>query len=121
MDRPSLPFAPPNLLLHSIGAKTGAAGRIRSPTPRDGDDYLIVASNAGANGYPAWYHNLKANPEVEINVGPQAISGHSARRGTRRCRLRPTLRIADENNSGRYTAYQKKTTRPIPVIVLTPA
>ena len=38
---------------------------------RDGDDYLVVASKGGDPKAPGWYHNLKANPNVEINVGPK--------------------------------------------------
>jgi deazaflavin-dependent oxidoreductase (nitroreductase family) len=64
-----LPGAPPNLLLRSIGAKSGAARTNSLTYARDGANYLIVTSNAGATRYPAWYHNLKAHPEVEINVG----------------------------------------------------
>ena len=69
---------------------------------------------------PGWYHNLRKNPNVEINVGPRRF-GVTAR---------PVLpddpeysrlwQIVNKNNSNRYAAYQKKTSRPIPVVVLTP-
>ena len=44
----------------------------------DGDDYLVVASKGGDPKAPGWYHNLKANPNVEINVGPKrfAVTAH---------------------------------------------
>lgn len=115
-----LPFAPPNLLLRSIGAKTGAARTNSLTYAKDGEDYLIVASNAGARRYPAWYHNLKANPDVEINVGPKRFPVTARIVGPDDADYTRLFRIADENNSGRYTAYQKKTTRPITVIALTP-
>ena len=115
-----LPFAPPNLLLRSIGAKTGAA-RMNSLTyAKDGETYLIVASNGGAQRYPAWYHNLKAEPDVEINVGPKRFPVTARLVGPEDADYARLFRIADENNSGRYTAYQKKTTRPITVVALTP-
>lgn len=115
-----LPGAPPNLLLHSVGAKTGAARTNSLTYARDGENYLIVASNAGAKRYPAWYHNLRANPEAEINVGRRRFPVTARIVGPEDAEYARLFRIADENNSRRYTAYQKKTTRPITVIVLTP-
>ncbi|MEB3021015.1 nitroreductase family deazaflavin-dependent oxidoreductase [[Mycobacterium] crassicus] len=114
------PGLPPSLLLHTVGAKTGAA-RISTLTyARDGDSYLIVASMGGAPRSPGWYHNLKAHPDVEINVGP-ARFGATAR---------PVLpddpdyarlwRIVNANNANRYEAYQRRTTRPIPIVAITP-
>jgi deazaflavin-dependent oxidoreductase (nitroreductase family) len=108
----------PSLLLHTVGAKTGAARTASLTYARDGDDYLIVASKGGDPKAPGWYHNLKANPRVEINVGPKRF-GVTAR---------PVLpadpdyarlwQIVNKNNGNRYEAYQTKTSRPIPVVVL---
>ena len=110
----------PSLLLHTVGAKTGVARTASLSYARDGGNYLIVASKSGDPKAPGWYHNLKANPNVEINVGPKRF-GVTAK---------PVLpddpdyarlwQIVNKNNGDRYTAYQKKTTRPIPVVVLTP-
>lgn len=116
-----LPGLPPNLLLHTIGAKTGRPRTHALSYARDGDRYLIVASKGGAPRSPGWYHNLKAHPDVDINVGPRRlpVSAHP---------VLPTdpdyarlWRIVNDNNAGRYAAYQRRTTRPIPVVVLTPA
>jgi F420H(2)-dependent quinone reductase len=108
----------PSLLLHTVGAKTGTARTASLTYARDGDDYLIVASKGGDPKAPGWYHNLKANPSVEINVGPKRF----------RVTAHPVLpadpdyarlwQIVNKNNSNRYEAYQKKTSRPIPVVVL---
>lgn len=108
----------PCLLLHTVGAKTGKARSTALTYARDGDDYLIVASKSGDPRAPGWYHNLKANPEVEINVGPKRFA----------VTARPVLpddhdyarlwQIVNDNNSNRYSGYQKKTSRPIPVVVL---
>jgi F420H(2)-dependent quinone reductase len=110
----------PSLLLHTVGAKTGVARTASLTYARDGGNYLIVASKGGDPKAPGWYHNLKANPNVEINVGPKRF-GVTAK---------PVLpddpdyarlwQIVNKNNGDRYTAYQKKTSRPIPVVVLTP-
>jgi deazaflavin-dependent oxidoreductase (nitroreductase family) len=110
----------PSLLLHTVGAKTGTARTASLIYARDGEDYLIVASKSGGPKSPGWYHNLKANPNVEINVGPKrfGVTAH------------PVLpadpdytrlwQIVNKNNSNRYEAYQKKTSRPIPVVALKP-
>jgi F420H(2)-dependent quinone reductase len=110
----------PSLLLHTVGAKTGQARTASLTYARDGGNYLIVASKGGDPKAPGWYHNLKADPNVEINVGPKRF-GVTAK---------PVLpddpdygrlwQIVNKNNGDRYTAYQKKTSRPIPVVVLTP-
>jgi deazaflavin-dependent oxidoreductase (nitroreductase family) len=110
----------PSLLLHTVGAKTGKARTTSLTYARDGGDYLIVASKGGDPHAPGWYHNLRKNPNVEINVGPKRF-GVTAK---------PVLpddpdyarlwQIVNKNNSNRYEGYQAKTSRPIPVVVLTP-
>ena len=111
----------PSLLLHTVGAKTGTARTTSLSYARDGGNYLIVASKGGYPKAPGWYHNLKANPNVEINVGPKRFD----------VTAKPVLpddpdyarlwQIVNKNNSNRYVAYQKKTSRPIPVVILKPA
>ena len=64
-----IPGAPPSLLLHTVGAKTGAARVNALSYAKDGDDYLVVASKGGDPKAPGWYHNLKAQPEVTIEIG----------------------------------------------------
>ena len=111
----------PSLLLHTVGAKTGAARTASLTYARDGDDYLIVASKGGDPKAPGWYHNLKANPRVEINVGPKrfGVTAHAVLPADPDyARL---WQIVNKNNSNRYEAYQTKTSRPIPVVVLHPA
>jgi deazaflavin-dependent oxidoreductase (nitroreductase family) len=110
----------PSLLLHTVGAKTGKQRTTSLTYARDGDSYLVVASKGGDPKAPGWYHNLKAKPNVEINVGPKRF-GVTAR---------PVMpgdpdydrlwEIVNKNNANRYKAYQSKTSRPIPVVVLTP-
>ena len=69
-----IPGGPSNLILHTVGAKTGQKRANSLSYARDGDDYLVVASKGGDPKAPGWYHNLKANPNVEINVGPKRFS-----------------------------------------------
>ncbi|BBX45770.1 F420H(2)-dependent quinone reductase [Mycobacterium cookii] len=113
-----IPFGPVNLILHTVGAKTGKVRDNTLTYARDGDAYLVVASKGGDPKAPGWYHNLKANPNVEINVGPKRF-GVTAK---------PVLpddpdyqrlwQIVNKNNANRYEGYQKRTSRPIPVVRL---
>lgn len=113
-------FGTRNLLLYTVGAKTGAPRTNALTYARDGGDYVIVASMGGAPRSPGWYHNLRAHPDAEIQVGTRRIpvTARAVLPGDPdRDRL---WRLVDRNNSGRYSQYQKATTRPIPVVVLTP-
>lgn len=60
----------PMAVLETRGAKTGAVRRKAVIYFNDGDDVVIVASFAGAPKHPAWYHNLRANPDVRLNGVP---------------------------------------------------
>jgi deazaflavin-dependent oxidoreductase (nitroreductase family) len=57
------------VLLHTVGARTGATRVNPVLARRDGEDWLISASAAGAREHPAWFINLRANPEVTIETG----------------------------------------------------
>jgi F420H(2)-dependent quinone reductase len=115
-----VPGAPPSLLLHTVGARTGQPRTTSLSYATDGDGYLVVASKSGDPRSPGWYHNLRANPAVEINIGPKR-SGVTARAVLPDDPDYPRLwQIVNKNNADRYTEYQKKTTRPLPIVVLTP-
>jgi deazaflavin-dependent oxidoreductase (nitroreductase family) len=116
-----VPGLPPNLLLHHVGAKTGRARTSTLSYARDGDDYLIVASMGGAPRSPGWYHNLKAHPDVEINVGPKRLPVSARAVLPDDPDYARMWRIVNANNADRYEAYQQRTARPIPIVVLTPA
>jgi deazaflavin-dependent oxidoreductase (nitroreductase family) len=110
----------PTLLLRTIGRRSGATRTNGLVYARDGDDYVVVASNGGADRHPAWFHNVRANSDVEIQIGRER------RNGTARV-VEPAdpdydrlWRIVNQNNRNRYSAYQNKTARAIPVIVVTP-
>lgn len=114
-----VPGAPPSLLLHTIGAKTGQHRTTSLTYGRDGDAYLIVASKGGDPKAPGWYHNLKANPEIEINLGPKRLPVTAKPVPPDDPDYPRLWAIVNENNSNRYQRYQTRTSRPIPVIVLT--
>jgi F420H(2)-dependent quinone reductase len=110
----------PTLLLRTIGRRSGATRTNSLVYARDGEDYLLVASNGGADRPPAWLHNLRAHPDAEIQIARERRTGATKV-------VEPTdpdydrlWRVVNENNHDRYTAYQKQTARAIPVIVVTP-
>lgn len=106
----------PLLLLHHTGAKSGAARINPVAYLKDGDRYVIFASKAGADTHPAWYHNLKAHPEVTIEVGTKTLRAVAAEAtGEDRDRLYRT----QAERSPQFGEYERKTDRTIPVVVLT--
>ena len=111
----------PTLLLRTTGRRSGAQRTNALVYARDGSDYLVVASNGGADRAPAWLHNLRANPSVEVQIGRErrpAVARVVEPPDPEHARM---WEIVNENNKDRYRAYQEKTNRPIPVIALTSA
>jgi deazaflavin-dependent oxidoreductase (nitroreductase family) len=108
----------PLLLLHHTGARSGTA-RV-NPLAYQADDgrYVIFASKAGAPTNPDWYHNLKAHPNVTIEVGADTIDVVADEAtGEERERLYRT----QAERMPMFAEYAQKTDRTIPVMVLTPA
>jgi deazaflavin-dependent oxidoreductase (nitroreductase family) len=107
----------PLLLLHHTGARSGAARVNPLVYLADGGRYVIFASKAGAPTNPDWYHNLRAHPETVMEVGDTTIPvvASEAER-TERSRLYEAQVAA----MPQFGEYAQKTTREIPVMVLTP-
>ena len=110
----------PTLLLRTVGRRSGETRTNSLVYARDGADYLVVASKGGADQPPAWLLNLEAKPEVEIQIGRDRQQGHCRVVGSSDADFARLWKIVNEENSDRYTAYQKETSRPIPVVVITP-
>jgi deazaflavin-dependent oxidoreductase (nitroreductase family) len=107
----------PLLLLHHTGAKSGKSRINPLAYMSDGGRYVIFASKGGAPTNPDWYHNLKANPHVAIEVGSDTIDvDASEATGDERDRLFQ----AQAERAPQFAEYAEKTDRVIPVIVLTP-
>ena len=107
----------PLLLLHHTGARTGKS-RI-NPLAYQSDDgrYVVFASKGGAPTNPDWYHNLKAQPNVTIEVGADMIDVvASEATGEERERLYRT----QAERTPQFAEYEQKAGRVIPVMVLTP-
>ena len=110
----------PTLLMTTTGKRTGKRRTSALTYARDGDDYVVVASVGGADEAPAWLANIKADPNVDVQIGRRrfgAVARVVERDDPDHARL---WRIANDNNFDRYDRYQRKTARPIPVVVLTP-
>ena len=107
----------PTLLLTTTGRKSGRALTLPLIFGRSGPNYVVVASKGGAPAHPAWYLNLQANPEVKLQV---KAAKFTARAHTADAEERAALWPKMVEIYGPYADYQVKTTRQIPVVVLTP-
>ncbi len=105
------------LILHHVGRKSGKRRETALLYIPDGDKLVIVASKGGVDSHPAWYHNLKADPDTTVQVGTR----------TRPVRARETT---DDERAHywprllkvwpQYEDYQRRTKCKIPVLVLEP-
>ena len=111
----------PTLLLRTTGRRSGVTRTLSLVYARDGADYLVVASKGGSDQPPAWLLNLKAKPEVEIQVGRERQKADSKVVEPSDPAYARLWKIVNEKNGDRYIAYQKETARPIPVVVITPS
>ena len=106
----------PMLLLRTVGRRTSQPRTAALLYVRDGDAYVVIASKGGAPQHPGWFHNLTAQPDVEVQVGRERIPVRArVAEGKERSRL---WARADEINRGQYATYQSRTSRVIPVVVL---
>lgn len=111
----------PTLLLRTTGRRSGATRTNGLVYARDGDDFLVVASNGGADRPPAWLHNLQANPDVEIQVARERRKAAARVVEPSDTDYDRLWKIVNDHNRDRYSAYQKQTARAIPVIVIRPS
>src|SRR6202034_4273196 len=107
----------PTLLLTTTGRKSGRVLTLPLIFGRSGANYVVVASKGGAPAHPAWYLNLQANPEVQLQVKADKFTAlaHTAD-AEERAKLWPKM----VEIYGPYAQYQAKTDRQIPVVVLKP-
>jgi deazaflavin-dependent oxidoreductase (nitroreductase family) len=107
------------LILHTIGAKSGQVRE--SPVAyfaQDDGSMVIVASKAGLPTNPAWFHNLKANPRFEVEVGTATVPVDAEEITGPERETKWAEIVAKSPGFGEY---QKQTTRVIPLVRLTPA
>ncbi|QEV16463.1 nitroreductase family deazaflavin-dependent oxidoreductase [Streptomyces alboniger] len=107
----------PVIVLTSVGAKSGKLRKNPLMRVEHEGEYAVVASKGGDPAHPSWYHNLVAQPHVELQDGP-VKKDYRARVATgeeRRVWWERAVAVWPD-----YDDYQKKTTREIPLFVLTP-
>ena len=106
------------LLLRHVGRKTGKARTAPLMYARDGENVVVVASRGGSDAMPAWYLNLKANPRTSVEIARLKLDvvARDATEEERDRRWALALK-----NYPHFDAYQERTERRIPVVVLEPA
>ncbi|ONI73058.1 nitroreductase family deazaflavin-dependent oxidoreductase [Actinosynnema sp. ALI-1.44] len=107
----------PMVILTTTGAKSGNSVTNPLMYLPDGDRIVIIASNAGADKHPAWYYNIKANPEITIEIGTekyQATAEEVTDRAERDALYARMVEIAEG-----FAEYERKTDRLIPVFAVT--
>jgi deazaflavin-dependent oxidoreductase (nitroreductase family) len=103
------------LLLTTRGRSTGKLRRTALIYGKDGDRYLVVASNGGSKPHPDWYRNLAADPHVSVQVGDDMFEATAK---TATAREKPRLWGLMVSIWPDYEQYQTKTEREIPVVIL---
>ncbi len=110
----------PVLELTTTGRKSGEPRSVMLTSPvQEGDAIVVVASRGGDDQHPAWFLNLRDEPNVEVAYQGAAAAPYLARVATpdERAELWPKVTAAAKN----YAGYQTKTDREIPLVLLTPA
>jgi deazaflavin-dependent oxidoreductase (nitroreductase family) len=104
------------VLLTTTGAKTGKERTVPLVPFREGEQLYVMASMAGAPEHPAWFKNLRAKPDVDVQVGADKWRGRAeiVPEGPERDRLWKAITTELPN----FAAYQEKTSRVIPVVKL---
>ena len=107
----------PILLLNTIGRKTGRKRTSPLLYVMDGEDFVIIASKGGAATHPAWYLNLRANPEATVQIGDREVQVEAEEADPEE-KARLWQKMVEMYPA--YDAYQKKAVREIPLLVLHP-
>lgn len=111
------PGAPPMLLLDHVGAKSGVQRTSPLVYVEDGDNVVLVASKGGHPRNPAWYHNLRSNPDTVIQIGRER---RPVRARVATAQERRTLWPKALATYAGYRGYQERTKREIPLVILEP-
>jgi F420H(2)-dependent quinone reductase len=108
----------PVLLLTTIGRKSGKRRVAPVMYIRDGNNYVVTASNSGDDKHPGWFLNLRANPQITIEVDgmTKRVTAHQAS-SQEKGRLWPQL----VEKAPFFDGYRKKTRREIPMVILEPS
>ena len=103
------------LILHTVGAKSGKERLAPVMYYEDDGRYVVIASKAGADTHPDWYHNIVANPDISIEVGTDEFDVVATVTDEPE---RTQLYEKMEAIASGFTEYKNKTERVIPVVTL---
>jgi deazaflavin-dependent oxidoreductase (nitroreductase family) len=110
----------PVVELTTIGRRSGQPRTVLLTSPvQEGDAYVLVASRGGDDHHPAWFLNLKANPQVQVSVDGKPAAPYVAREGTPEERERIWPKVTGTYKG--YAGYERKTDRLIPIVFVSPA
>jgi len=105
----------PLLLLTTTGARSGQPRVAPLAYTTDDNRWVVIASKGGAPTHPDWFYNLRANPEVTVEVGTESFPARATiTTGAERQRLFDQMAAQMPN----FAEYQRNTVRQLPVIVL---
>ena len=107
----------PMLLLTTKGRKSGQARTTPLLYVRDGDTYVVVASNGGMDWEPAWWLNLQANPVAQVQAGPRVLRVRAERVGPEE---RAGLWSRLTRTYPAFEGYQRRVSREIALVRLRP-
>ena len=106
------------LFIATTGRKSGKVRKTGLFYIEDGESFVVVASNAGADIDPAWWHNLQASPGAVVEVGSRQVPVRARHASPLEAdRLWPRLDEAYPE----YARYREKRARPIPIVILEPS
>ncbi|MFT4572130.1 MAG: deazaflavin-dependent oxidoreductase (nitroreductase family) [Hyphomicrobiaceae bacterium] len=113
-------FGTPTLLLRTNGRRSGETRTSALLYLKNGEGWVVVASKGGSPTAPAWLHNLRANPEVEVQIGRKRTAVVASEIPQDDPRHAGLWKSFNDANDGRFDRYQASTTRPIPLVALQP-
>lgn len=111
----------PSLLLRTTGRRSGRERTVALVYAHDGDDLVLVASNGGADRPPGWLHNVRDHPTVALRVGRRQLVGRARVVEPADVDYQRLWTLVNDRNRGRYEQYQRKTSRPIALVVVQPS
>jgi deazaflavin-dependent oxidoreductase (nitroreductase family) len=109
-----------SLLLTTTGRRSGQRRTSALIYARDGDAFVLVASNHGLERPAAWQLNIEADPQVEVRVARRRFAGTARVVEASDPAFERLWAIANRGNRNRYNGYQARTRRRIPIVVVTP-
>ena len=109
-----------SLVLHTTGRKSGQTRSTVLVYGRAGDDLVVVGSNFGADGPPAWLLNLQADPHAAVHLGRRKVPVTAEILFPGSAGYDELVPLADRSTGGTFPRYRATVTRPIPVVRLVP-